>query len=201
MIAPNKSTLLKKNWLFILAILISVLRLLPIHDSSPLVRGITVTFGMQVVWIFASADQGIRFVRRALGRRGSGYVLAITAVIIFSGAAGILHYENMSTEPGHIQTYQSAIWWTAMQLTNIGSSYAIKTDGGRIIGLIISIYSAGAFGYLTALFATLLLDREIIAPKVESTTHKEIQDLTSEISNLCNLVRDLTKSKTGIQKE
>ncbi len=90
MIAANRISFLKKNWIFILAILVSVLRLFPLLRPFALVRALTATFGMQVVWIFASADQGMRIIRRALGRRGAGYALALTSVVIFAGAAGVL---------------------------------------------------------------------------------------------------------------
>jgi len=62
-----------------------------------LVRALTATFGMQVIWIFASADLGMRSLRRALGRRGAGYALALTLVVIFAGAAGMVHFEGVWT--------------------------------------------------------------------------------------------------------
>jgi len=37
----------------------------------------------------------MRSLRRALGRRGAGYALALTFVVIFGGAAGILHSRNL----------------------------------------------------------------------------------------------------------
>lgn len=87
---------------------------------------------MQVIWIFASADQGMRAIRRYLGRRGVGYALAFTLIVTLVGAAGILHFEKNSQAPETMQTYERALWWRAMQMTNIGSAYAIKTAGGRV---------------------------------------------------------------------
>ena len=193
--APSKSVLLKKNWLFILAILVSTLRFFPLLEPFLLVRGLTITLGMQVIWIFASADQGIRFVRRALGKRGVGYVLSLTAVIIFAGSAGILHFESMVNDASRIQSYPNAIWWTTMQLTNIGSAYEMKTVGGRIICLAISVYAAGMFGYLTALFASLIIDREIKVPKSEVVDSKQIQELRNEISQLRFMIETFVKTQ------
>jgi len=147
-IVANRAALLKKNWLFVLAIAVSALRFFPFLQPFPLVRVVTATFGIQVIWILASADQGMRFLRGALGRRGSGYALVLTFVVMFSGATGILHFEGISTDPQNIHTYPKALWWTAMQMTNIGSSYSIKTTGGRIIDLGISVYAAAMFGYV-----------------------------------------------------
>ena len=187
----NRISFLKKNWLFVIAILISVLRFFPLLQPFPLVRALTATFGMQVIWIFASADQGMRSLRRALGRRGAGYALALTFVVIFGGAAGILHFEGISDDPQSIHTYPRALWWTAMQMTNIGSSYSIKTPGGRILCLGISIYAAGMFGYLTALFATFLIDRDGKDPKPEIARQKSIQDIQDEIIKLRRLIEDV----------
>ena len=52
-IVPNRLAFLKKNWLFILAILVSALRFFPFLHPFPLIRVLTATFGMQVIWIIA----------------------------------------------------------------------------------------------------------------------------------------------------
>ena len=186
----NRISFLKKNWLFILAILISMLRFFPLLQPFPLVRALTATFGMQVIWIFASADQGLRSLRRALGRRGAGYALALTLVVLFAGAAGMLHFEGISDNPQSIHTYPKALWWTAMQMTNISTAYSIRTSGGRIICLGISIYAAGMFGYLTALFATFLIDRDAKDPKPEAERQKSMQEIKDEIIRLRLLIEN-----------
>jgi len=76
--APDRGEFLKKNWLFVLAILVSILRLIPFLQTLPWVRALTATFGLQVIWIFASADQGLRSMSRMMGRRGVGYALTFT---------------------------------------------------------------------------------------------------------------------------
>jgi voltage-gated potassium channel len=186
----NRISFLKKHWLFILAIIVSTLRFFPLLQTFPLVRALTATFGMQVIWIFASADQGLRSLRRALGRRGAGYALTLTLVVLFAGAAGMLHFEGISNDPQSIHTYPNALWWTAMQMTNISTAYSIRTTGGRIICLGISIYAAGMFGYLTALFATFLIDREAKDLKPEIAREKSIQDIKDEIIRLRRLIED-----------
>jgi voltage-gated potassium channel len=187
----DRIAFLKHNWLFILAILVSVLRFFPYLQPFPLVRALTATFGMQVIWIFLSADQGMRALRRTLGRRGAGYALALTLVVIFAGAAGMLHFEGMSDDPQSIHTYPKALWWTAMQTTNIGTAYSIRTAGGRIICLGISVYAAAMFGYLTALFASFLIDLRPKDPTPEVARQKSVQDIQEEIIQLRRLVEDI----------
>ena len=103
--AAKRLAFLRRNWLFVVAILIALLRFFPFLHAFPLVRAVTATFGMQVVWIFASADQGMRSLRRVLGRRGAGYALAFTFVVMFAGAAGMLHFEGMADDPQSIRSY------------------------------------------------------------------------------------------------
>lgn len=199
-ITIDPKALLKKNWLFILAMLVAILRFFPTLQNLIFVRGLAFTFGMQAIWIFVSADQGIRFVRKALGKRGAGYVVVLTAVIIFTGAAGILHFESLSEDAARIQSYPNAVWWTAMQMTNIGSMYSIKTIGGKIICLAVSIYSAGMFGYLTALFAALIIDRDVKAPKIEVSNQKQLHDIQEEIAKLRKLIEGMAKPRPALEK-
>jgi voltage-gated potassium channel len=187
----SRMAFLKRNWLFILAMLVSMLRFFPLLQVFPAVRVLTATFGLQVIWIFASADQGLRSLRRALGRRGAGYALALTFVVIFAGAAGALHFEGGGDDVPGLHTYPRALWWTAMQMTNIGTAYTFKTTGGRVVCLVVSIYSAGMFGYLTALFATFLIDREAKDMKPELARQKSLQEIQDQIVQLRRFVEQI----------
>jgi voltage-gated potassium channel len=129
-----------------------------------------------------------------LGRRGAGYALVLTCVVHIAGSAGMLHFENVSVDPQSLHTYPRAAWWTAMQMTNISTSYTIKTSGGRILCLGISVYAAGMFGYLTALFATFLIDREAKDPKMEIARQKSVQEIHEEVIQLRRLIEGLTSS-------
>ena len=77
-----------------------------------------------------------------------------------------------------------------MQMTNIGSAYSIKTTGGRILCLGISVYAAAMFGYLTALFATFLIDRDAKDPKPELARQQSLQAIQDEIIQLRHVVED-----------
>ena len=192
--AEDRWAFLKKNWLFVLAIVAAVMRFFPFLQEIPIARILTATFGMQVIWIFTSADQGMRSLRRKLGQRGSGYVIVFTFVFVLVSAAGMLHFENLPNEPDGLKTYPRALWWTAMQMTNIGSAYSIRSDGGRVICLAISIYAAAMFGYLTALIASFFIDRSIKDPKIEIAHQKKVQDLQDEIVRLTRLMEHANPS-------
>jgi voltage-gated potassium channel len=192
-IVPRKVIYLRRNWLFILAIFVPVLRFFPFLQTLPLARALTATLGMQVVWMFASADQGLRSLRRAMGRRGAGYALTFTVIVIAAGAVGMLHFENDSIAPGGIHSYPKALWWVAMQITNIGSGYQPTTAGGLVLCLGISIFAVAIFGYLTAVFAAVFIGRDAEDPKSEIPNQASIQQLSGEVALLRKSVEDVLR--------
>jgi voltage-gated potassium channel len=196
-IAPRNVTYLRRNWLFILAILVPVLRFFPFLQTLPLARALTATLGMQVVWMFASADQGLRSLRRAMGRRGAGYALTFTVIVIAAGAVGMLHFEIDSPAPGGIHSYPKALWWVAMQITNIGSGYQPTTAGGLVLCLSISIFAVAIFGYLTAVFAAVFIGRDAEDPKSEIPNQASIQQLSGEVALLRKSIDDVLKRVPG----
>jgi voltage-gated potassium channel len=192
-IAPHRASFLKRNWLFVLAILVPIVRFVPYLQSYPLARALTATFGMQVIWMFASADQGLRWLERIMGRRGTGYAFAFTMVVILAGAAGMLHFENEAADPQGIHSYPKALWWVAMQITNIGSAYQPVTVGGHILCLGISIFAVAIFGYLTAVLAAIIIGREAEDPKSEIPNQTSILQLSGEVAQLRTAIEEVLK--------
>ena len=192
-IVPKRVMFLKRNWLFVLAILVPILRFFPFLQRLPLARALTATFGMQVIWMFASADQGLRSIRRTLGRRDTGYALAFTAVVLLAGAAGMLHFENEAPDPRGIHSYPKALWWVAMQLTNIGSGYQPVTSGGHVLCLGISVFAVAIFGYLTAVFAAFFIGRDAEDPTSEIPNQTSIHQLSGEVALLRKAIEDVLK--------
>jgi voltage-gated potassium channel len=192
-IVSQRWAFLKRNWLFVLAILVPILRFFPFLQTLPLARVLTATFGMQVIWMFASADLGLRSLRRTMGRRGTGYALTFTAVVLLAGAAGMLHFENESPDPQGIHTYPKALWWVAMQITNIGSGYRPVTVGGHVLCLGISIFAVAIFGYLTAVFAAFFIGRDAEDPKSAIPNQTSIQQLSDEVALLRKAIEAVLK--------
>lgn len=193
LLAVNKGLFLRRNWLFIIAILVPALRLIPFLESLPLARALTATAGIQIVWIFASADQGLRSLRRSLGNAGVSYVLTFTVVVLLAGAAGMFHFEQNSPGPQGIHTYPKALWWVAMQMTNIGSGFLPMTSGGQVLALGISIFAFAMFGYLTAIFAAFFIGQKAKDPKSEIPNQKTILQLADEVTLLRKSVEEVLK--------
>jgi voltage-gated potassium channel len=71
------------------------------------VRVLRVFRGGRLVRVFTSVNRGMGALGKTMERRGFKYVLALTAISTFAGAAGILAFEK---HPGGIENYGSALW-------------------------------------------------------------------------------------------
>jgi voltage-gated potassium channel len=120
--------------------------------------------------------------RKSVGNRGMIYVVSLTLLVVFTSAAGIMHFENEVT--GQFPSYSSAIWWTSMMITTMGSDYFPKSSEGRILGLLLAIYGFAIFGYVTAIVATFLMGKD----KKEKN---EIQLLRQEVQELKEILKKI----------
>ena len=120
-LAPQKVDYLKKNWLVAISLVVPALRLFRVFRVFRLLRLTRVGRSLSLLRVISSLNRGMRALGASLSRRGFGYVIALTVLVTFTGAAGMYAFENMV--PGGIHSYGEALWWTTMILTTIGSQY------------------------------------------------------------------------------
>jgi voltage-gated potassium channel len=174
-IAPKKLAYLKSNWLTALSLAVPALRVLRIAALFPAFQG------ARLVRIVASMNQGMRALRKNMGRRGFGYVMAITAIVMLGGAAGMYAFEQK--QPG-FANYPTALYWTVMLMTTIGSEYWPRTPEGRVLCMLLSVYSIAVFGYITASLATYFIDRDAGDQRSQIAGEPSIRALKNEIAGL-----------------
>ena len=93
-------------------------------------------------------------------RRGVGYVAVLTALVAITGAAGMYRFElDVPGGPGFAD-YGTALWWTAMLLTTMGSDYWPRTPEGRLLCLLLAVYAFAVFGYVTAAIAAYFVGKD-----------------------------------------
>jgi voltage-gated potassium channel len=56
--------------------------------------------------------------------------------------------------------YSTALWWTAMLLTTMGSEYWPQTAEGRLLCLLLALYAFAIFGYVTAAIAAYFVGKD-----------------------------------------
>lgn len=190
-IAPHKLQYLRQNWLTAVSLLLPALR---IFRAVRIFRLALFTRGSSLVKVVGSLNRGMRALGGALGRRGFGYVMATTLLVTFGGAAAMYAFEH--TVPGTgITGYWTAVWWTAMVMTTMGSDYFPRTMQGRTLCVMLALYAFTIFGYLTATLATFFVDRDASSPQSDIADQKSIEGLRHDIQALRDEVHALTASR------
>lgn len=181
-LAPRKPAYLRSNWLAAFSLLIPALRIFRIARAVRLFRLARVGRGVRLVRVVTSLNRGMRALGASLNRRGFGYVVALTALVTFAGAAGMFAFENHV--PGGLDTYGEALWWTAMVMTTFGSQYWPETFEGRTLSILLALYAIGVFGYVTATLATYFIGRDADSDEAELAGQRELVALRAEIADL-----------------
>lgn len=179
-LAPRKLDYLRGNWLTLIALALPALR---IFRAARALRSLRALRGVRLVRIVTSLNRGMRALGRSMGRRGFGYVVALTALVILAGAAGMYAFERLPGGEG-LGSYGEALWWTAMMITTIGSEYWPVTPEGRLLCLLLSIYSLGVLGYLTAALAAFFVGRDAEHGEGEVAGDAALRALQAEVAAL-----------------
>ena len=187
-IAPGKVAYLKSNWLSAIALLLPALRIFRVARFIRVLGTVRATRGLQLFRAIARMNRGMRALGASLGRRGFGYVVAVTLVTTLVGAAGMYAFEKNTPNGEGLNDYGTALWWTAMLMTTMGSEYWPQTAEGRVLCFLLAVYAFAVFGYVTAAIATFFIGRdaendegEIAGEKSINALHEEIKALRAEI--------------------
>lgn len=183
-LAPRKGAYLKNNWLTAISLLLPALRVFRFARVLRVLRTARATRGLQLFRVITRTNRGMRAISASLGRRGFSYIVALTLVITLVGAAGMYAFERNTPDGGGLNDYGSALWWTAMLMTTLGSEYWPQTPEGRVLCFILALYAFAVFGYLTAAIATFFVGRDAEDDEAEIAGAKSIEALHAEIAAL-----------------
>ena len=190
-LAPHKTVYLRKNWLTVISLLVPALRIFRIFRVIRLFRLTRVGRSLRLFRVVSSLNRGMRALAANLQRRGFGYVIALTLLVLFAGAAGMYAFE--STSPNGLTSYGEALWWTAMTLTTMGSQYWPQTFEGRVLCFFLALYAFAVFGYVTATLATFFVGRDAESDEAEIAGSDELAALRNEIKALREDIRALSQ--------
>jgi voltage-gated potassium channel len=179
-LAPRRARYLRRNWLTAIALLIPALRLFRFVRLLPLLRA---TRSVRLIRLVTSLNRGMRALGRTMRRRGFAYVIMMSVLVLFSGAAGIYAFENMPGGRG-LDTYGEALWWTAMIMTTMGSDYWPQTPEGRVLCFLLALYAFAVFGYVTATLASFFIDQDAADARSMVAGEPSMRALRDEIAAL-----------------
>lgn len=190
-LAPHKLYYLRHNWLIAFSLIVPALRTVRIVG---IIQSIHTIRGIQLLGIMTRTNRGMRLLGASVERRGFGYVAGLTVIILFAGAAGIYAFESkLSNGSIGIADYGTALWWTAMVMTTIGSDYFPRTGEGRVLCFLISLYAIAVCGYATAMLATFFVNQDAEDDQAAISSAKSIQALHAEITALRTEIQELTR--------
>lgn len=185
-LAPKKVSYLKSNVLTLVSLVVPAFRLFRLFRVLRILR---FSRSLRLVKIVGSLSRGMRALSATMQRRAFGYVVLLTVIVIFGGAAGMYAFEK-DIEGGLID-YGTALWWTTMIMTTLGSEYWPQTPEGRVLCIILSLFAFAIFGYITATIATFFLGRDAENDKAELAGAKQIESLRQEIISLKQMVQEM----------
>ena len=194
-LAPHKVVYLKSNWLTVISLLIPALRIFRVFRVFRLLRLARAGRSLRLLRVVSSLNRVMQALGASLSRRGFGYVLALTVMVVFAGAAGMYAFENEA--PGGLKSYGEALWWTAMVMTTMGSQYWPQTVEGRLLCFFLALYAFGVFGYVTAAFATFFVGRDAENDEAELAGAKQLAALQKEVVALRDDIRALSRRPPG----
>jgi voltage-gated potassium channel len=190
-LAPRKFKFLRSNWLSAVSLIVPALRVFRIFRVIRVLRAARATRGLRLVRVIGSLNRGMQALGQSMGRRGFGYALLLTTLVIFVGAAGMFAFEQALPNGDGLRDYWDALWWTGMLMTTIGSEYWPATAEGRTLAFLLSVYAVAVFGYVTAALATFFIGRDAEARGGEIAGAAAIDRLQEEIAGLRDELRGL----------
>lgn len=191
-LAPKKFDYLKSNWLTVIALAIPALRIFRIFRVVRVFQAARVARGVRLVRVLTSLNRGLKALAASLGRRGFSYILVATVIVVFAGAAGMYAFERDVQGTG-IESYSSAVWFTAMLITSIGTDYAPRTAEGRVLTLIIALYGFVVFGYITATLASFFVESDARSKNSAIPAVSDYQDLRHELKEIRTELRSVSE--------
>ncbi len=194
-LARSKLAYLKRNWLTALSLVVPALRVFRIVRALRVLRAARAARGLRLVRVVTSLNRCMRALGAAMGRRGFGYVVALTMIVTAGGAAGMYAFENNLPGGSGLDSYGAALWWTAMIMTTMGSEYWPRTAEGRVLCLILSLYAFAVFGYVTATLATFFIGRDAERDDAEVAGAGSVDALRDEIRILSDQIAELSRRR------
>jgi voltage-gated potassium channel len=175
-LAPSKRRYVRRNWITAISVL------LPAFGVLRIVRAVQLLRGLSLLRVLAVFNRGARALGHVARRGQLGYVAALTAVVILTGAAAVFYFEH-GDRGSDIRSFGDALWWSAALVTTINVGLEPATLEGRTLGFLMRIFALGVTGYITAIIAGYILGYRDRAG-FTAEDRAEIRQLRREVADL-----------------
>lgn len=199
-IAPDRWRFIRKSWLTIIALLVPALRAIRFLRILRALRATRAVRGVRLIRTVGALNRGMGALGATLRRTGVWYVAGLTIVVSLAGAAGMYALEPHANNGAGFTSYSDALWWTVMIMTTMGSAYWPQTGEGRILAFVISLFSIGVFGYVTATLASFLVGRDAAASDGATASAADVRALQRDIAAMRRDLREMGVGSSDLQK-
>ena len=158
--APSKRLYVRKRWITAVSLALPAFRLVRLVRIARVARLARAGRGVRLARLLGAINRGMRSLAIGFRRRGLGYLILLTLLVTVTGAAGMYRFELDAPGGPGFSDYGTALWWTAMLLTTMGSDYWPRTPEGRILCLLLAVYAFAVFGYVTAAIAAYFVGKD-----------------------------------------
>ncbi len=180
LVAPVKKIFLKRNILTMISLVVPAFRMLRV------VRFIRVLRGIRLVKVIGSVNRSIKGLAATISKRGVGYMLLLSLIVVIAGGAGMYAFERDETEG--LNDYWEALWFTGMVVITLGSDYWPRSAEGRILCFFLALYGFAVLGYITATLATYFIGKDAVSDP--DRMHKsDLSEIKKELSALRELIK------------
>ncbi|NJL21895.1 MAG: ion transporter [Leptolyngbyaceae cyanobacterium SM1_3_5] len=195
LLAPRKIAYVKTNWMTAISLLLPALRILRFVRVLRILQTTRAVRGLQLLRVLTRTNRSMRSLTATFARRGFGYVVMSTAIVTLVGAAGMYAFEQEAPNAAGFDSYGTALWWTAMLMTTLGSDYFPQTPEGRILCFLLALYAFAVFGFVTATLATFFIGQDADDDEAEIAGTRSINALREEIIALQTEIQDLKRNQ------
>jgi voltage-gated potassium channel len=191
-VAADKLEFLQAHRLDAASLVVPVLR---VFTALRVLRAFTAFRSVQLMGLVTTFGKVKDATRRLVRESGHRYVPVLTVLVTFGGAAGMYGFEGGPHSEG-FETYGDALWWTAMLITTIGSQYWPTTSEGRVLALLLSGYSLGVLGYITAALSSFLIGSRAAPQRQAASDERALEALRGDIAQLAAEVQRLAQRES-----
>jgi voltage-gated potassium channel len=183
LLAPHKLRYLRRHWITAVSLAIPAVRIFRVTRLLRLARAGRTLRAMRMARLLTSFSRGMRSLGMTMRSRGFPYVATLTVIVLLLGAAGMYAFER-DVHPA-FSSYGTALWWTAMLLTTMGSEHWPQSPEGRLVCLLLSVYAFAVFGYITATLASFFIGGDAASQRaLTSRLDSELATLRGEMSRV-----------------
>lgn len=174
-LADDRVDYVKRNWLTALSLVVPALRMFRALRAYAFLRSVR---GVRAVRVAGSFNRALRALGKTFRRRGFGYVVAATGLVVVLAAAAMPGFESRAEG---FRNLGDTLWWAVMMVLSVGSEAWPASIEGRVVGFLLALWGFTVLGYVAATLTSFFLDRDAHDEEGQLAGSGELRMLRDEL--------------------